>query len=362
MRVPLEKVPVEVWRQAARHLESIRGAGVAPPGSPVPVTRGGTHIPIGAGTEAASLGAEVCPLYRPDVKGIAYWEFEIVGLKRPVAEGLTDPRVGTGAGFIVVAAGRHDVPIPHWSLDRNAPSRALEAKLEKGAQAATVYKIDALCYVAEDAGRKYLSHLGQFPPLVGLPAAAQKLASSPGSARYASAKSSPNDDKPPKLTATIEGRKPPNAKMLPWGSWAKAKQSYGKMFRPQLQAMATRAAARWQIEDQLAKFGEGIHAGQSLVVPLLKPGRAALAGDGVKLVKLTTLTRRPPAVQLTALDTETKGEVHFTLELAYADGSSETLPFFVVPTGTPSNKIPVLPVVPVRPLPPTGLPPLQPKG
>jgi hypothetical protein len=148
--------------------------------------------------------------------------------------------------------------------------------------------------------------------------------------------------------------------MLAWGSWAKAKQGYAKAFAPQLQALAARAASRWQIEDQLAKFGEGIHAGLGIVVPLLKPGKAALAGDGVKLVKVTNLRRKPGAVQLTALDSDTKGEVHFSLELSYVDGSSESLPFFVVPSGTPSNRIPVLPVVPVRPLP--LVPPLQPKG
>lgn len=96
-------------------------------------------------------------------------------------------------------------------------------------------------------------------------------------------------------------------------------------------------------------------------MPLLKPGKAALAGDGVKLVQLTTLKRRPPAVQLTALDSETKGEVHFTLELAYADGSSETLPFFVIPSGTPSNNRPPLPPIPLPPRPPV-VPVVPPKG
>ena len=335
MRVPLEKAPLGVWRQAARHLESIRGTA------------------LGEGADGAALGPEACPIFRPDVKGIAYWEFEIVGLKRPQPEGVKDPRVGTGTGFIVVAAGRHDVPVPHWSLDRNPPSRALEAG---ASTVAAVYRLDALCYVAEDAGRKYLSHLGQFPPLVQLPAAAQKLAANPGGARYASARPSPSDQRPPKLGATIAGRKPPSLKMAAWGSWAKAKQGYRQAFQPQLQAQAQRAAARWQLEDQLAKFGEGIHAGQSLTVPLLKPGKAVLAGDGVKLVQLKMLDRRPPAVQLTALDSETKGEVHFTLELSYAGGGSESLPFFVIPSGTPSNSRPPIAPVPVSPLRPPVVP------
>ena len=348
MRVPLAKVPVGVWRQAARHLESIRGTA------------------MGEGADAAVLGPEACPIYRPDVKGVAYWEFEITGLKRAAPEGVKDPRLGTGTGFVVVAAGRHDVPVPHWSLDRNPPSRALEAKLEKGVQAATIYKIDALCYAAEDAGRKYLAHLGQFPPLVQLPAAAQKLTSSPGSVRYApsapAGRAAPSDRKPPELVATVGGVTPPKAKMVAWGSWAKAKQGYRNSFQRQLQALAARAGARWEIEDQLAKFGEGIHAGQTLTVPLLKPGKAALAGDGAKLVKMGLLRRKLPAVQLTALDSETKGEVHFTLEISYTDGTTESLPFFVIPSGTPSNSRPPIGPIPLPPVRPPLVPLQPPKG
>ena len=305
------------------------------------------------------LGPETCPLYRPDVKGVAYWEFELVGLKRPAPRGVKNPRVGTSTGFIVVSAGRHDVPVPHWSLDRNAPSRALDQQFTNPAGAsavATVYRIDALCYVAEDAARKYLGHLGSFPPLIQFSAAALKLgAANAGSLVAAPSSSDKDDEKPGKLVVTIGGRKPPSVKMQRWGSWAKVKQSYKTAFAPQLAQQKTRAAGRWEIEDLLAKFGQGIHAGTSLVVPLLKPGKAAIAGDGIKLVRMGTLDRSgAPAVELNALDSETKGEVHLTLELSYADGTSESLPYFVVPTGTPSNQHP-----PVRPV-PVPVPPVRP--
>ena len=340
MRVPLEKVPLGVSRLAARHLESIRGA------------------PLAAGADRAMLGPEVCPLYRPDVRGVAYWEFEVVGLKRRPPEGVKSPRLGTGTGFIVVSAGRHDVPVPHWSFDRNPPSRALEQRFAEpnGASPVTaVFRIDALCYVAEDAGKKYLGHLGQFPPLVQFPAAAQKLDAYPGSLTAAATRGAPTDKGKSKLTVTTAGRNPPNAKMQRWGSWAKAKQGYKAAFAKQLAAQKTRAAARWQIEDLLAKFGQGIHAGTSLVVPLLRPGKASLAGDGDKLIRMGMLDRPGvPAVELTALDSESKGEVHFTLELSYADGTAESLPYFVVPSGTPSNQHP-----PVRPV-PIPVPPVRP--
>lgn len=340
MRVPLEKVPVGAWRLAARQLESIRGA------------------PLAAGVEGATLGPEACPLYRPDVKGVAYWEFELVGLKRPVPEGVKNARVGTGTGFIVVSAGRHDVPVPHWSLDRNPPSRALDQRFADPtgtSRVAAVFRVDALCYVAEDAGKKYLGHLGQFPPLVRFPAAAQKLAAYPGGLTAAAARGAPTDKGKSKLTVTTTGRKPPNAKMQRWGSWGKAKQGYKAAFAKQLAAQTERAGGRWQIEDLLGKFGQGIHAGTSLVVPLLKPGKASLSGDGAKLVRMGMVDRPgAPAVELNALDSETKGEVHFTLELSYADGTTESLPYFVVPSGTPSNRHP-----PIRPV-PIPVPPVHP--
>jgi hypothetical protein len=340
MRVPLEQVPLDVLRRATRHLESYRGA------------------PSATGAAAATLGPEACPLYRPDVKGVAYWEFEIVGLKRPAPRGVKSPRLGTGTGFIVVAAGRHDVPVPHFSFDRNPPSRALEqlhADPTGVSPVRAVFRIDALCYVAEDAGKKYVGHLGQFPPLVTFPAAALKLDAFPGGGVAAPASSKPNDEKPGRLVVTTSGMKPPAAKMAGWETWAKAKQGYRTVFAKHLAAQNTRAASRWQIEDLLAKFGQGIHAGQSLVVPLLKPGKAAVAGDGAKFVRMGMIDRPGvPAAQLNALDSDTKGEVHFTLEISYADGTSETLPFFVVPSGTPSNQHP-----PVRPF-PVPVPPVRP--
>lgn len=237
MRVPLEKVPIPVWRLAARHLESVRGA------------------PLAQGADAASLGPEACPLYRPDIKGVAYWEFEIVGLKRQIPEAVRSPRVGTGTGFIVVSAGRHDVPVPHWSLDRNPPSRALEQEFADPAGAsavAKVWRIDSLCYVAEDGGKKYLGHLGQFPPHVTFPSTALKLDAYPGGIVATAARGAATDKGKSKLAVTASGRKPPVAKMQAWGSWAKAKASYRKSFgnslplRPIEQRHAGRSRICWR--------------------------------------------------------------------------------------------------------------------
>src|SRR5712691_3980249 len=151
MRVKLVEVPLEIRRRAARHLEAIRGT---------PLTQGG---------DAARLGEEACPVYRPDVKGIAYWELEVAGVKTVGREGPDGrPRRGS-SGFMLLSTGPHDVPIPHWSLELEPPSRELETRSKQG-QVARVVKLDTLAYLAEDAKGGYLAHLGQFPPLLtGVP-------------------------------------------------------------------------------------------------------------------------------------------------------------------------------------------------
>lgn len=322
MRMKLQESPKDLWRRAAQKLESVRGTPMAP------------------GAEGARLGDQACPVYRPDINGIAYWEFEIVGLKATAArehEGRS-----SGSGFMLATAGKHDVPIPHWSVTAEPPSRALEAKAGQG-KVARIVKLDALAYAAEDANGAYLTHLGQFPvQIAGVPADPAVLQGI-STATATPATPSKDDSKPVELKVARSGSVVPKLQVAPWKSWPEAVRSYAKAYQPQLAALAAHAAPMWAIEDLLAKFGEGIHEGQQLTVPLLQAGKASLAGDGAKFVKLALLNRQPPAVTLAALASGTQGEASFQLVLSYADGTSETLNFFVVPKGTPSNNRGVLP-------------------
>lgn len=322
MRVKLQDTPQDLWRRVAQKLESIRGTPMAP------------------GADAARLGAEACPIYRPDIDGVAYWEFEITGLKTTRARDHEGR--GSGAGFMLASVGRHDVPVPHWSLEIEPPSRALEAKAGPG-KAARIVKLDALAYAAEDAAGAYLTHLGQFPvQIVGAAVDPNRLQDI-STVMATPAKPSKDDTSPVELKLTRSGAEVPKLKAVAWKSWEEAKSSYAKAYQPQLEALAAHAAQSWAIEDLLAKFGEGIHEGQRLTVPLLKPGKASLAGDGARIVKLTPLDRQPPAMILEALASPSKGEVSFQLMIAYADRTTETLGFFVVPKATPSNSRSVLP-------------------
>ena len=335
MRVKSEKVPLEIRRRAARHLEAIRGTEMA------------------RGSDGAQIGEEACPVYRPDVKGVAYWELEITGVKATSRNGgqngSNGKRKAARNGFLLVSNGRHDVPIPHWSFELEPPSRALETQ-SGDKKVAKIVKLDSLAYVAEDAKGTYLSHIGQFPPMpTGLPTTLPKTR------KLASLQTHPTtttktDKRVPKQAVEQTGARLPKPKVTAWKSWGQAKKQYASAYKLHLGALKEHAAPSWQIEDLAAKFGEGIHEGDRLVVPLLGPGKVELTGDGAKSVQMRMLDRNPPAVELLAGGAEEKKEQEFQLRLAYRDGTTEALTFFVIPKGTPSNRRRVLPhPVPVLP-------------
>jgi hypothetical protein len=331
MRVKRDDVPLAIRRRAARHLEAMRGLEMA------------------ANATAAQIGDEACPVYRPDVRGVAYWELEITGVKassRNGPDGRTGPTSGTG--FLILSAGKHDVPIPHWSLELEPPSRALEAKGERG-KVAKVMRLDSLAYAAEDARGNFVSHIGQFPPMpTGLPGVVKEVQVSSLEARPAT--TSKDDKRVGKQQAKRTGIRAPKPKVAPWPSWGQAKKQYATAYKHHLQALRDRAAQAWEVEELAEKFGEGIHEGEKLVVPLLKPGKAELSGEGAASVKMRMLDRQPPAVELVATGADKKAEQEFELRLTYEDRTGETLKFFVVPKGTPSNRRQVLPhPVPVLP-------------
>ena len=102
---------------------------------------------------------EANPVYRPDQREIAYWEIEIEGVETvlPVPEGEAKQY---DKGFIVVATGAHDVPIPHFSLSQAPPSRQLDVLGDID----RVVKLDSLCYAGQDKAGNLVAHPGTRPP------------------------------------------------------------------------------------------------------------------------------------------------------------------------------------------------------
>jgi len=326
MRTKLDQVPLEIRRRAARHLEGIRGSSAAPR------------------SKRAALGEAACPIYRLDLEEVAFWEIEIEGIRTAAR----DPeRKGNDRGFIVLSTGRHDLPIPHWSVELEPPSRTLEAQAEN--RISRIVKADALAYVAEGEKGEYLSHVGQMPLRpTGLPKAPPRELV-PSSFEAGPAQPSETDKEVEPLKPKRTGVRAPRPKLVKWDSWGQLRKGFASAYRPYLKALAAQAEEAWQVEDLVAKFGEGIHEGEKRVVPLLSRGKASLSGDGADLVKMRML-EQGPAVELTAGRSDERAEQSFDLDLSYDDGSSETLSFFVVPKGTPSKHRGVLPHP--EPLPP----------
>lgn len=330
MRVKIQEVPLNLRRRAANHLESIRGTPMAP------------------GADAARIGDMACPVYRPDIQGVAYWEIEIKGLKQTRARGHEGK--SSGLGFILLSTGQHDVPIPHWSVEAEPPSYGLEGKVGKG-KAGRVVKVDTLAYAAEDQAGNYLGHLGQLPPRIEGTGISAQGAPSQGDVLAAPAAKSEDDRAPAEIKFLRNERPAHGVKLSGWKDWRAAKAGFAEAYRPHTDALRKRAQGHWDVEQLVEKFGEGIHEGQRVTVALLQPGTPSVTGPGQKFVKLTNLDRQPPAVVLEAGTSGAKGEVPFQLTIKYVDGSSETLDYFIVPRGTPSNKRSVMPHVPVMPHP-----------
>ena len=316
----MEEVPLDIRRRGARILESVHGTEMAP------------------GGKGARLGDEACPVYRPDIQEVAYWELEVVGIPETTLVNTKGDPGRSDRGFIVLSTAQHDVPLPHFSLELAPPSRALEAMAGQG-KIARVVKLDSLCYAAEDQGGNLLGHLGNFPPkLSGLP---NDLKSAGGTSSASAAPTTPTngDSRPAKYRLVRKGPKPPDMKMTGWDSWDETKKYYGAVYRLHLEALAKRAAESWELESFAMKFGEGIHQGDSLSVRLLKKGKSSVRGDGAAAVTLSHDDRRePPAVLLEIGEPNTKAEVEFELVIDYEDGTQEVLLFFIVPKGAPSNQ------------------------
>lgn len=122
--IPVE-VPAEVQFRANAFLEDARTSENAP------------------GWADAQLNGEVRPLYRPDVDGVAYYEFAV------------EPQ-----GFIVVSTGRHDFPVPHWDPFGMPISHELQKLAQQPLDGLRLYKLDTLYYAAEDAAGQRVAELG----------------------------------------------------------------------------------------------------------------------------------------------------------------------------------------------------------
>jgi hypothetical protein len=339
MAIPLREVPIALRRRAAQHLESLRTSDLA------------TRV------SGLKLADEAWPLYRPDMKDIAYFEFPLRAGhgRRLVTTGSfpgertkeivsslakTRPESGTD-GFIIVSTGEHDSPIPHWSLERPAPSEQLRQTATEG-EIAKIYKLDALAYCAESQAGALIARIGQFPVLPeGLPHDLLKMRGGISSFVTERGGEIVDDSKAEGVEhrEKREGMETP-FKLVEPSSWEDYRARYANAFGPLLDAHRRRVARAWSVEREIAELGEGVIPGAPHRVALLEPGAAvALSGPGARFIEVKLIDRAggPGAVELHAIRPPEAREVGFALHLTYASGETETLQFFVLTRDTPSN-------------------------
>jgi hypothetical protein len=354
MRMSMKDVPLPVRRLAAQHLESLRGTELM------------------NGMEDARLADTVVPIHRPDIDGVAYYEFAVMSGRgagaalRLATRGLAargecgcgekEPRAPdvdakpAASGFVIVTNGRHDLPIPHWSLDQAPPSLAVMQRREgfcpkegeTGAEPARLYRLDALAYAAEDANGRLVGQLGQIPSLiVGLPHRLERYAGAISGAVATPFSEQRTDEGAENARHEVKtsGPEAPQLGTAEPDGWADFKRRYADAFGPMLDHLRDRAARVWEIEEAVERFGEGILAGTTHRVALLDEAKLEIAGEGARHVR-ASVEETPggaPVLVLTASPLSLPHELDLQVAASYADGTKEMLRFFVVSRDVPSN-------------------------
>jgi len=302
------QVPLRFYRMALEHMQSVRGTSMAP------------------GWDRAFLGAQVTPLYRPDIQGVAYYEFPVF---TPTAGAASDSGASNAAGFIVVATGEHDFPIPHWDFTGETLTAGLRHKSEKSSK---FYKIDALTYASEDASGAFAAVNRQFPPKVtGMKD--EWLENPPSFETLWTSESAGEDDDTAGelggaevISGTVEV--PPGLKMAGWESWQALKQGYGDSYKLLLQQLETVAAPAWQAQETMEESGKILHKGDVESIPLLWDAKTVkMSGSGASYVKGEV---HAGAYVIEVLDAEPGQSIPLIVAIDYANGMREKRSYQIV--------------------------------
>lgn len=302
--VALEQVPLAIHRRAAQLLEDTRGTDSAPK------------------WKSAVFAPSVQVLYRPDVKGVAYYEFSV----------LVD---GTASGFIVASSAEHDFPIAHWNFDGPSPSQALAKAAST--EVSAFYKLDTLTYLAEGAKGEHLAVQGSLPPrIIGQDPSWLNKSVEPSTATWTPDQIPPDDSKPESITGKLVLSGPtPNGevKLDGWSSWAQLRDGYAASYATMAASLKNQAAGEWETIARVQESGEGLVVGRPLSLALLWPKPSiGVTGTGAGLVKLQVVDTAPGRQKLTvtASDAQKGQELSAVVHLKYGNGITEDVSFVLL--------------------------------
>lgn len=364
MRIKQKDVPIKFRRIAIDHLESIRNSQ------------------IGLNTQDLYLGDDVCPIYRADIDSAAYYEFQVLKATRENVDNRKDllsdvkkinlfTETGFKAvystpdalkklkdvvdvrllddvqGFIMVSAGKHDFPVPHWSLESAPPSfyieheaNSLRKKLSK------IFKVDTLAYLGEDANGEEIAHLGSIPPVIkGLPVDLKEfegvISSSVSDLRSSKNRFMDDSHKLSQGRTINRGPKPKDFTFVE-STWKTLKKEFKTSFKPMLEMLKANAKTTWDTQIMIEEMGEGIIAGQVFnIAPLEKEFTVEISGEAAEFVVLRVVKRQGgfSVIELSTTELPFERESNLTVVLNYEKNYQEKINLFVVNKTAPSGSI-----------------------
>ena len=302
-QILLSQVPLDMYRRAAQLIEEMRGSEMAP------------------GWENAKLGETVVPFYRPDIEGIAYYEFQV------------EP-----TGFIILSATNKDFPIPHWSYsDEPISSQLLREAQKLGKSVSKFYKLDSLSYVAEDSNGELAGSVGDMPSkIMGMDPAWLKTESIQANEATMPVLEGVTDDNITDVQREVKiaGQEKSPLEFSGWSSWKDLKAGYIDSYGVFLRAMSQDAAKDWDIEAKAMKSGEGLVPGDKYDLVLLYPdAKYEISGDGKEFANINLKERKslPSIIEMVASSAPPKGQAELDIKLVYpSENLLENLKFVIL--------------------------------
>jgi hypothetical protein len=313
--VPLSSIPLDLRRLAAQLVED---------------TRDNERMP---NWSQAQLGAEVQPLYRPDVDGVAYYEIPVV----------TGPSGAEPAGYIIVSTRKHDFPITNWNNGGESPCEKLRWRAEKaGDKAVKFFKLDSLAYAAENDAHELVATSDVQPlGIKGLSPAALDDDSPPIEETWKTFPEAEDDSMADKVDGelVVSGPEPPeDFELVGWESWDALKANYARDCALQIESARRQASRDWEIQERTEQSGEDLVAGYVYRVACLYPlVDYKLIGSGADFaaVGLVQRDQAPPALEIKVLDSPPKQAAPLEVVLDYPEKKiSESVKFWVLPSET----------------------------
>jgi hypothetical protein len=304
-QIDIREVPLEVHRHAAQLLEDVRGTDSAP------------------GWDRAVLATTVKLLRRPDVEGVAYYEFTVTDGRKP-------------KGHIVASATEGDFPIAHWDFTGASPTAQLD-QMARDRPIAIYYKLDTLAYAAEDERGELIANLGAMPSRIS--GQDPRWLDDPvpdTTATWVPDRTTRSDDEARGLGGklVVEGPgQPRDIRFDSWDSWQQLKGEYRRSYETMIESLRRKAGEEWAIDALAAEFGEGLVEGQPFELALLYPkAEIGLDGEGRDLVDADVVESAPgrEVLVLTARAARPGKETRLEVSIRYATGQSESKLFVVL--------------------------------